>query len=131
MTSDIVRPIRTNSVLRYLAVGVVANGLGLAVFQGLVLFDFWPEFSSFLSFFPAFLTAYVLNRNWSFASTVRHVEGVTRYAIATAACVALQVAIVSFLYRSFGVYPFAAQVVALGIATPLSFLLLKHWVFQK
>lgn len=131
MKGDIFRVFRANSVNRYLSVGVVSNALGLAVFQGLVLLNFWPELSSFLSFFPAVFTAYLLNRNWSFGSIVNHGEGLTRYGVATAVCVASQMAIVSLLFRTFGIYPFFAQVIALAITTPLSFILLKHWVFRK
>jgi putative flippase GtrA len=117
-------------VLRYIVVGVTANGLGLAVFQGLVVLGVWPEASSLISFFPAFLMAYALNRSWSFGSPVGHLKGMTRYATATAACVTLQVGIVSALHRVIGVHPLTAQIVALGIATPVSYLLLKHWVFR-
>lgn len=131
MNSNYAPAVRTSSVSRYIVVGLIANGLGLVVFQGLVLINLWPEFSSLLSFFPAFLLAYVLNRRWSFSSTIGHLDGVSGYAIVTIASLALQMALVSLLYRGFGILPFLAQVVAVGITTPVSYLLLKHWVFQR
>lgn len=117
-------------LIRYVVTGLAANGLGLAIFQALVWAGAAPELASFLCFFPAFFTAYLLNKLWSFESQMPHRTALIRYALATAAVVALQIGIVSVLYRLFGVWPFAAQVVALAIATPISFLMMSWWVFE-
>lgn len=115
---------------RYIVTGLTANGLGLAVFQGLVLIGLAPEVASFLATFPAVLTAYLLNKLWSFKSTLPHRSVIVRYGLTTVAMMGLQIAIVSVLYRLFGVWPLAAQLVALAIATPISFLLMNFWVFS-
>jgi putative flippase GtrA len=121
---------RSRAILRYLVVGVAANGLGLTIFQALVLLGFAPELSSALSFFPAFLTAYAMNRSWSFESKVRHADGILRYAIVNGINILLTVAIVAFLHRVLDIYPLISQIVALGIATPLSYNLMRYWVFH-
>jgi putative flippase GtrA len=116
---------------RYIVTGLVANGLGLAVFQGLVWAGAAPEAASLLATFPAVLTAYLLNKLWSFKSALPHGRVIIRYGLATVTTMVLQIAIVSVLYRLFGVWPFAAQLFALGVATPFSYLLMTFWVFAS
>lgn len=116
---------------RFIVTGLVANGLGLAIFQGLVWAGTAPEAASFLASFPAVLTAYLLNKLWSFESALPHGRVLVRYVVVTLAMIALQVAIVSIFYRLFGVWPLGAAVIALAIATPVSFLLMTFWVFAS
>ncbi len=114
---------------RYIVTGVVANGLGLTIFQGLVWAGAAPEVASFLASFPAVLTAYLLNKLWSFESALPHGRALMRYVIVTIGMIIFQTAIVSILYRLLDVWPLAAAIIALAIATPVSFLLMSHWVF--
>jgi putative flippase GtrA len=114
---------------RYIVTGLTANGLGLAVFQALVWAGAAPELASFLATFPAVLTAYLLNKLWSFKSALPHRRVILRYGLTTVAMMVLQIAIVSVLYRLLGVWPLVAQLIALGIATPISYLLMTFWVF--
>lgn len=116
---------------RYIVTGLVANGLGLAFFQAMVWAGIAPEVASLLASFPAVFTAYMLNKLWSFQSELPHGRVFARYITATLGTILLQVAIVSVLYRMFGAWPLAAQLIALAIATPASFLLMSHWVFES
>lgn len=115
---------------RYLTVGVIANGVGLAVFQGLVWSGAAPELASFLSFFPAFACAYLLNRAWSFGSGAAHGAAILRYLAVTLASLGTQIAIVSLLYRGFGAVPILAQLAALAICTPAAYAATSAWVFR-
>ena len=119
------------SVVRYVITGLTANGLGLGLFHLMTRQGVEPELASFLAFFPAFLCAYLMNRAWSFGSDRGHASALTRYFLATCAALALQIGLVSVLFRVFGLWPLAAQILALGVATPVSYLLLKHWVFGR
>lgn len=116
---------------RYVVVGLTANGLGVAVFEGLVRLGLAPEAASFAAFFPSFGCAYLLNRRWSFGSALPHGAALPRYVLATAAAVGVQIGLVALFFRVFGLRPVAAQVLAIGIATPLSYLLLRFWVFAE
>lgn len=116
---------------RFIVTGLVANGLGLAIFQTLVWAGVAPEVASLLAFFPAVLAAYLLNKLWSFESTLPHGPVLLRYCLVTVAMMFLQAAIISVLYRLFGVWPLAAAIIALAIVTPVSFLLMTFWVFAS
>lgn len=118
-------------ILRFIVVGGTANGLGLVVFQSLVWLGFAPEFASFVGFFPAFGCAYVLNRYWTFESNRVHREALVRYFLATALVVVLQILLLSALHRLGGVLPILGQIIALAVAIPVNFLILRHWVFTE
>jgi putative flippase GtrA len=114
---------------RYVITGLVANGLGLAIFQAFIWAGLPPEAASFLTSFPSVLAAYLMNKLWSFESSLPHGKVFVRYILVTIAMIALQVAIVSVFYRLFGVWPLGSALIAIALATPVSFVLMNFWVF--
>ena len=117
--------------MRFISVGLAANGVGLLVFQSLVWTGLPPEFASFLGFFPAFACAYLMNRMWAFKSNRLHREALVRYFLTTAGVLALQICVVFILYRWVGILPIICQLTALAVTVPINYVVLKHWVFPE
>jgi putative flippase GtrA len=124
-----IRVSRLRSQLRYLVVGCAANAMGLLFFYVFVQTGIPPELAAILAFFAALITGYALNRCWTFHSTVRHTKGIPAYVFSMAAVLLLQIALLSLLHRLIGIPPFVAQIIAVGISIPVSYLLQKKWVF--
>lgn len=120
---------KLNRFFRYIVTGVAANGLGLAIFQALVWVGAAPEVASLMASVPSVLTAYLLNKLWSFESSLPHGKALLRYVLVTLAMIGLQVAIISVFYRLFDIWPLAAAIIGLAVTTPISFLLMTYWVF--
>lgn len=117
-------------LINYAVVGLVSNGLGLAAFQALVIAGTPPETAAFTAFFIAFGCAYRLNRSRVFRSRKRHEVALVQYTLAIGFVLILHLGLVALLYRAVGLVPFAAQVTALAVVVPVSFLLQRFWVFR-
>lgn len=118
------------ALVRYIITGCAANGLGLTFFYGLIQQNILPEMASVIAFSLAVTTGYLLNRFWTFDSRVSHKRGIIGYLLSMLACLLLQIALLSFMHRVIAIPAFVAQVIAVGISIPISFVLQKRWVFQ-
>lgn len=118
-------------VVRFIAVGLMSNLLGLAVFQLLVWNGLPPEGASFVSFFPAFAFAYLVNKMWAFKSSGLYRETLIRYFLATIFALAVQICIVFILYRWIGILPIFCQLIALAVTVPINYVVLRLWVFPE
>lgn len=120
----------TPALVRYVIAGCIANGLGLTFFYGLTQRSIVPEIASLLSFTIAITTGYLLNRFWTFDSRVSHKRGIIGYLLSMLLCLLLQIALLSFMHRVVAIPAFVAQLIAVSISIPISFVLQKRWVFQ-
>ena len=117
------------SFWRYISTGLIANGIGLSAYYTLLVLSFAPEIAAIISSIPALLTGYLLNRYWSFRSNVGHGRGITTYLLSMAVMLLFQITLLSLLHRIAGLPPFVAQLIALAISVPVSYVLQKKWVF--
>ena len=120
----------TLALLRYVIAGCIANGLALTFFYGLIQQNILPEMASVIAFSLAVTTGYLLNRFWTFDSRVSHKRGIVGYLLSMVLCLLLQIALLSFMHRVIAIPAFVAQIIAVGISIPISFVLQKRWVFQ-
>lgn len=114
---------------RYIIAGCAANGLALTFFYGLIQQNILPEMASVIAFSLAVTTGYLLNRFWTFDSRVSHKRGIVGYLLSMLLCLLLQIALLSFMHRLIAIPAFAAQIIAVAISVPISFVLQKRWVF--
>ena len=107
-----------SAVVDYGLLELLSTALGLDV-----------DLSKALSFIAGTLTAYLINRRWTFAadpSRSRFVKVMALYALTFI----VQVGIFHVLFASFGSKPLAF-VVAQGTATVINFIVQRVWIFRR
>jgi putative flippase GtrA len=117
--------------LRFAAVGLLQNGLKVAVFALLTGVGVQYRLAAVASGLLAFVASFVMNRHWTFAqrATPFHRQG-ARYLLVFASAIALGVVLLTFFVEVAGVSELAAQVAAILLVAPLSFLAQRTWVFR-
>ena len=117
--------------LRYVIVGVLANGMVLGIyFVFSVAVGFTPKLALALASAIAFGFSYAGNKLWSFGHRGGDIAPLVRYVICYLASFGLQWLILDIGNDFFG-YPHGWVVVfGLGVATVFSFAAQRLWVFR-
>jgi len=117
--------------VRFAVVGVLQNALNVAVFALAVGLGLHYAAAAVLAALVALLASFLLNRGWTFPgrSAPIHHQG-ARYALVFASAVALGVLVLTFFVEVAGLTEVAAQVAAIVVVAPLSFLVQRAWVFR-
>jgi putative flippase GtrA len=116
---------------RFAVVGVLQNVLNVAVFALTTAVGVHYRAAAVAAALVALLASFLLNRGWTFpgrAAPVHH-QG-ARYALVFASAVALGVALLTFFVEVAGLPEVAAQVAAILVVAPISFLAQRSWVFR-
>ena len=117
--------------VRFAVVGVLQNALNVAVFAFATGLGVHYRLAAVIAALAALLASFTLNRGWTFpgrAAPIHH-QG-ARYALVFAAAVALGVVLLTFFVEVAGLPEVAAQVAAILVVAPLSFLVQRAWVFR-
>ena len=117
--------------VRFGVVGLLQNGLNVAVFALATGLGVHYRVAAVLAALVALLASFLLNRGWTFPGRPApiHHQG-ARYALVFASAVALGVVVLTFFVEVAGLPEIAAQVAAILVVAPLSFLVQRAWVFR-
>jgi putative flippase GtrA len=118
--------------VRFGAVGVLQNGLNVAIFALATAVGLQYRAAAIVAGLAAFLVSFILNRRWTFTgqATAAGPQG-ARYLLVYAAAVALGLVLLTLFVEVTGFPTVAAQVAAIVIVAPLSFLAQRTWVFER
>jgi putative flippase GtrA len=118
--------------VRFGTVGVLQNGLNVAIFALATALGVQYRVAAVIAGLAAFLVSFLLNRRWTFAghATAAGPQG-ARYLLVFVAAIALGVVLLTLLVELTGIPAVAAQIAAIVIVAPLSFLAQRTWVFQR
>ena len=117
--------------VRFAVVGVLQNGLNVAVFALATVLGMHYRVAAVVAALAALLASFALNRGWTFPGRTApiHHQG-ARYALVFASAVALGIVLLTFFVEVAGLPEVAAQVTAIVVVAPLSFLVQRAWVFR-
>jgi putative flippase GtrA len=117
--------------VRFGIVGVSQNALNVAVFAVAARLGMHYRAAAVLAGAAAFVASFLMNRHWTFTGRGGpiHLQG-ARYLLVFASAVALGVVLLTLFVEVAGVPEVAAQVAAILIVSPLSFLAQRTWVFR-
>jgi putative flippase GtrA len=118
--------------VRFGTVGLLQNGLNVAAFAVATELGLHYRLAAVLAGVLALLVSFLMNRNWTFLghSTPVGRQGV-RYALVFTGAVAVGVVLLTLFVEVAGVPEVPAQVAAILIVAPLSFLAQRTWVFGR
>jgi putative flippase GtrA len=121
----------TREAVRFAIVGLAQNALNVAVFALATGVGVHFRLAAVVAAIAALIVSFAFNRAWTFPGrgTPLHHQG-ARYALVFAAAVALGIVLLSLFVEVAGVPEVAAQVAAILIVAPLSFLAQRTWVFR-
>ena len=117
--------------IRFAAVGLLQNALNVAVFALATGLGVHYRLAAVVAGLLAFVASFLLNRHWTFMGQTApiHHQG-ARYLLVFASAIALGVALLTFFVEVTGMPEIAAQVAAILIVAPVSFLVQRAWVFR-
>jgi len=118
-------------LVRFAAVGVFQNGLNVAVFALATGLGMHYRAAAVAAGLLALVASFLLNRRWTFIqrATPIHRQG-ARYLLVFASAIALGVVLLTFFVEVAGVPEVLAQVAAILVVAPVSFLVQRTWVFR-
>ena len=117
---------------RFGTVGVLQNGLNLATFALATGAGIHYRPAAVLAGVLALVVSFLLNRHWTFMGHATPVgrQGL-RYLLVFAGAVGLGVVLLTFFVEVTGIGEVPAQVAAILIVAPISFLAQRTWVFRR
>jgi putative flippase GtrA len=117
---------------RFGVVGVTQNGLNIACFWVATELGAHYRPAAVLAGVLAFLFGFSLNRIWTFEGQTMPVghQGM-RYLCAFAGALGVGLLVLTALVELAGVEPVPAQVIAVFLVAPASFLVQRTWVFRR
>jgi putative flippase GtrA len=117
--------------VRFATVGVLQNGLNVAVFAVATAAGMHYRAAAMLAGVIALVASFLANRQWTFMSRTAPIHHqVARYVLVFASAVALGVVLLTFFVEVAGLPEVAAQVAAILVVAPLSFVVQRTWVFR-
>jgi putative flippase GtrA len=115
---------------RFGAVGVLQNAVNVACFALAREAGAHYRAAALVAGLFGFLLSFWLNRHWTFSGRQGAIERhVVKYTLVYAGAVAVGVLLLTFFVEVGGVPPVPAQVLAILVAAPASFLVQRAWVF--
>ena len=120
----------TGEAVRFGIVGVIQNALNVAVFALATGIGVHYGIAAVVAAVAALVVSFAFNRAWTFPGhgAPVHRQG-ARYALVFASAVALGVVLLTLFVEVAGMPEVAAQVAAILIVAPLSFIAQRTWVF--
>jgi putative flippase GtrA len=115
--------------LRFAAVGVTNTLLSWCLYASLVRLGVHYLDASALAFAAGALNSYALNRRWTFRSRDRPVPEALRFGVVQGVGLGLDVCLLYALVHGVGIPHLIAQALAFPVASAVTFLLRRHWVF--
>jgi putative flippase GtrA len=117
--------------IRFATVGVLQNGLNVAAFALATAAGVHYRVAAVIAGLVALVASFLLNRHWTFISRTApiHHQGL-RYLIVFASAIALGVVLLTFFVEVAGLPEVAAQLTAIIVVAPVSFLVQRSWVFR-
>ncbi len=118
---------------RFVAVGVLSAGVDFGVYHLLLAAGAWPPVAKGVSFILGTITAYLLNRRFTFTATEGGKARFAGFVALYSTTFALNVGVNSLGLALLPAMPFrttAAWVVAQGVATVVNFVMLRTVVFR-
>jgi putative flippase GtrA len=117
-------------VVRFGTVGVLQNAVNVACFALAREAGVHYRVAAILAGFVGFVLSFWLNRHWTFSGRQGAIERhVAKYTVAYAGAVVLGVVLLTLFVEVGGVPAVAAQVLAIVVVAPASFLVQRAWVF--
>ena len=118
--------------IKFAIVGVIATIVhaGSVIFL-VETFSFDPVISSVPAYIAALITAYLLNKTWSFQSKVSHIDAFLPYTIVSTLGFGLNITIMHVLINLFHVKYYFALAVAVISVPIVTFTLHKYWTFNN
>ena len=117
---------------RFLLVGFFNTFLGYAViFSCMYLTELSPEFSNILGYSIGLLVSYLLNKHYTFRSSLNWHRELIRFLLVFCIAYAANFAILIALIRLMGVHEAIGQICAGVVYVVVSYLLNKIYVFRK
>lgn len=135
MASVQAAPVRRGVVdqaIRFVVFGVLSAGVDFGVYQLFLHFGTWPDLSKAISFICGTITAYLLNRRWTFGSA-GGVAPATRFAMLYSVTFFVNVGVNALGLRMLAGHHWTvpvAWVIAQGVATVINFVMLRMVVFR-
>jgi len=115
---------------RFGAVGVLQNAVNVACFALAREAGAHYRAAALVAGLFGFVLSFGLNRHWTFAGRQGAIERhVVKYTVVYAGAVAVGVLLLTIFVEIGGVPPVPAQVLAILVAAPASFLVQRAWVF--
>lgn len=135
MASVQVVPVRRGVIdqaIRFVLFGVLSAGVDFGVYQLFLHVGTWADVAKAISFVCGTITAYALNRRWTFGSA-GGVAPATRFALLYGVTFFVNVGVNAAGLRVFAPYGWhvpVAWVIAQGTATVINFVMLRTVVFR-
>lgn len=118
------------SFLRFVAVGLLNTGLGVATIAVTSLvFNADPYVANAFGFAAGILVGYQLNRCWTFGSSRSVLITAPRYLLVFAVSYAVNLGVLALLLRISAAHPMIAQAAAIGSYSIAFYLLCRFAVF--
>jgi putative flippase GtrA len=118
--------------IRFGTVGVLQNGLNVATFALATGLGMHYRPAAVLAGALALLVSFLLNRHWTFMGRAAPVGSQSvRYVLVFTGAVAIGVVLLTFFVEVASIAEVPAQVAAILIVAPGSFLVQRTWVFRR
>jgi putative flippase GtrA len=126
------RTVRAGRVGRFLLVGLLSTGVQyLVLFTGVEAFDATAVRSSGIGFACGAAVNYLLNRSFTFGSSVPHITGLFRFALVVAVGLTLNVLFMYLLTGYLGWHYLLAQILTTGVVMFWNFVGNALWTFRE
>ncbi|HEX9334258.1 MAG TPA: GtrA family protein [Pseudonocardiaceae bacterium] len=122
-----------DQAVRFVLFGVLAAGVDFGVYQLLLSLGLWPSFAKAISFICGTVTAYVLNRRWTF-NAAGGAAPALRFATLYSVTFFVNVGVNALFLRLLAGHSWhvaLAWVIAQATATVINFVLLRTVVFRQ
>lgn len=115
---------------KYLAVGVLSNGLAYSLYIAIALAGASPIASMTIIYVIASATTFAANRSWTFQSDAILSKSALRYIVSQIIGYSTNLILLSWLHYLLGVPHQAAQLIGIGAVAIELFLLNRYYVFS-
>jgi putative flippase GtrA len=116
---------------RYGLVGATNTVLTLAAYAALVALGTPAPLAAAIGWAVGAVNGYVLNRRWTFGSSLRGMRPAARYAAVALVGAALDASAVAVLVGHEGLPRLTGEIAILPVVTALTFVLCRRWVFAR
>lgn len=118
-------------LLRYVAAGVLATGVYLAVVSALVVWvEVGPVAAAVAATVVVIVTSYAVNRRFVFSTDRSHRSAFARFVIASLLSIALNAGLMHLATTQFGWRWLAGAVLTTLIVPPVNFVVNYRWTFR-
>jgi putative flippase GtrA len=127
------RPLRGLIVqlARYGLVGASNTALTLVAYAALVALGAPAPLAAAIGWAVGAVNGYVLNRGWTFGSSLRGMRPASRYAVVALVGAAFDASAVAVLVGDEGLPRLTGEIAILPVVTALTFVLCRRWVFAR